>query len=213
MEEGFWHQRWCEGAIGFHLDKPNPLLVAHFDRLQLPSGSRIFLPLCGKTVDIAWLLAAGYRVAGAELSSIAIDALFEALGTRPVIEKVGALSRYRAPGIDIFVGNIFDLTAGALGPVDAIYDRAALVALPESMRSDYAAHLQALTGTARQLLISFEYDQSLIAGPPFAIDGTEVARLYASAYRLDNIAAVDVAGGLKGQAPAVERVWLLQPRE
>jgi thiopurine S-methyltransferase len=210
MEEGFWHQRWREGAIGFHLGEPNPLLVAHFDKLQLPSGSRIFLPLCGKTTDFSWLLAAGYRVAGAELSRIAIDALFDELGVTPTIEQAGALLRYRAPAIDIFVGNIFDVSASLLEPVDAIYDRAALVALPETMRTRYAAHLQAISGGAPQLLVSFEYDQRAIDGPPFSIDGDEVARLYAGAYRLENVDTVEVAGGLKGQVPAVERVWLLQ---
>lgn len=119
MEEGFWHQRWREGAIGFHLSAPNPLLVAHFERLQLAAGSRVFVPLCGKTTDFSWLLANGYRVAGAELSVIAIDALFDELGVTPTIERAGALSRYSAPAIDIFVGNIFDLSAALLGPVDA----------------------------------------------------------------------------------------------
>ena len=212
MEENFWHQRWREGAIGFHLGAPNPLLVAHFDRLQLPRGSRVLLPLCGKTTDFSWLLAAGFSVAGAELSSIAIDALFDELGVTPTIERVGALSRYSAPAIDIFVGNIFDLSAALLGPVDACYDRAALVALPEEMRGSYATHLQAITGGALQLLISFEYDQSRSDGPPFSIDGAEVARLYAATCHLENIATVDVDGGLKGRVPAVERVWLLRQR-
>lgn len=210
MEEGFWHQRWRDGAIGFHLGEANPLLVAHFGALQLAPGSRVFVPLCGKTVDISWLLAQGYRVAGAELSRIAIDALFEALGTEPTIEPVGELLRYSAPGIDIFVGNIFDLSAAALGSVDAVYDRAALVALPELMRDRYSAHLRAITGTAPQLLISFEYDQRKMEGPPFSIDVSEVARQYASAYRLDNIDTVDVPGGLKGVVSAIERVWLLR---
>jgi thiopurine S-methyltransferase len=210
MKEGFWHQRWRDGAIGFHLDAPNPLLVAHVARLQLAGGGRVFLPLCGKTRDISWLLANGYRVAGAELSDIAIDALFDELGVTPTVEREGALARYSAPAIDIFVGNIFDLSAGQLGPVDASYDRAALIALPVPMRDRYAVHLQAITDGAPQLLIGLEYDQSQADGPPFSIDGAEVARLYASTYRLENIATVEVAGGLKGRVPACERVWLLQ---
>jgi thiopurine S-methyltransferase len=97
-----------------------------------------------------------------------------------------------------------------LGPVDASYDRAALIALPVSMRDRYAPHLQAITDGAPQLLIGLEYDQSRIDGPPFSIDGAEVARLYGATCSLENIATVEVAGGLKGQVPAVERVWLLQ---
>lgn len=210
MEEGFWHKRWREGAIGFHLHEPNPLLVEHIERLQLAPGSRVFLPLCGKTNDIGWLLAQGYRVAGAELSRIAIDDLFDTLGIAPAIVQVDTLLRYSAPGIDIFVGNLFDLCAEWLGPVDAIYDRAALVALPADMRGRYCAHLVAITATAPQLLVSFEYDQRLLDGPPFAVDGAEVKRHYAATYRLDDVAAVAVPGGLKGQVPALEQVWLLR---
>lgn len=213
MDESFWHKRWQEGAIGFHLGEPNPLLTAYWARLRLAPGSRVFLPLCGKTNDIGWLLAQGYRVAGAELSRIAIDDLFDALGIEPTIEPVGTSLRYRGQDIDIFVGNIFDLRADALGRVDAIYDRAALIALPADMRTRYCAHLIAITAAAPQLLVGLEYDQSQLDGPPFSVDGSEVARHYASAYHPHEVAALDVAGGLKGQTPAIERVWLLAPAE
>src|SRR5690606_15848969 len=102
----------------------------HFDRLRLTAGSRLFLPLCGKTRDIAWLLEGGYRVAGVELSEVAIGVLFEELDLEPAIERSGNLLCYSGPGIDIHVGDIFELTAAQLGDVQAIYDRAALVALP-----------------------------------------------------------------------------------
>lgn len=210
MEEGFWHQRWQEGAIGFHLGEPNPLLTAHFAKLQLAPGSRVFLPLCGKTNDIGWLLSQGYRVVGAELSRIAIDDLFEALGIEPAIEPVGALLRYSAQGIDIFVGNIFDLSAELLGAIDAIYDRAALVALPADMRRRYTAHLMAIAATAPQLLVAFEYDQQRMEGPPFSVGGDEVQRHYAGTYRVTAVEAGAIPGGLKGKVPAIETVWLLQ---
>jgi thiopurine S-methyltransferase len=209
MDEHFWLQKWEANQIAFHQGEANPLLVAHFDALSLPKGSRVFLPLCGKTLDIHWLLSRGHRVCGAELSPIAIDQLFAELGVTPRITAIGPLTRYSAPGIDIFVGDIFKLTRGILGPVDAVYDRAALVALPEPMRDRYAAHLVEITGRPLQLLISFDYDQSLLDGPPFSVTGDEIARLYRGAYDLTLLARVDVAGGLKGRCPAEEVVWLL----
>jgi hypothetical protein len=127
MEHSFWHERWESGRIGFHQGKPNKLLLAHFDALGLADRSRVFLPLCGKTRDIAWLLSQGYRVAGAELSELAIRQLFEELGVEPVISNLGQFKRYSATDIEIFVGDIFSLTAELLGPVDAVFDRAALV--------------------------------------------------------------------------------------
>jgi thiopurine S-methyltransferase len=211
MDEQFWHRRWELSEIGFHEGKANALLVAHFGALSLADGSRVFLPLCGKTIDIHFLLSRGYRVAGAELSRIAIEQLFAELDVTPEIADVGSMSRYSAPGIDIFVGDIFDLSAEMLGPVDAVYDRAALVALPRPMRDRYAAHLMEITAKAPQLLIAFDYDQSVMAGPPFAVDGGEVERLYASSYGLALLARPGVQGGLKGQVPAWEGVWLLKP--
>jgi thiopurine S-methyltransferase len=170
----------------------------------------VFLPLCGKTLDIAWLLSRGYRVAGAELSRLAIEQLFAGLGVEPEITRVGDHDRYSAQGIDIFVGDIFALSGKILGPVDAVYDRAALVALPEAMRNRYTAHLMAITGKAPQLLISYEYDQSRLEGPPFSIRNAEVRRHYADNYDLALLASQDVPGGLKGQCAATENVWLLR---
>ena len=211
MHVDFWHQKWQKSEIGFHLPEANPLLVEYFHLLKLKPGARLFLPLCGKTLDIAWLLAQGCRVVGAELSAVAIDDLFKHLGVVPTVNQVGALLHYRAPNIDIFVGDVFRLSVAVLGYVDAVYDRAALVALPAEMRKDYTAHLMALTYYAPQLLICFEYDQALQAGPPFSVDAEEVGQHYQTAYQLNLIASIPVAGGLKGKCPAAEHVWHLTP--
>ena len=209
MDAQFWHDRWASNEIGFHKSEANPLLVNYLDELSLTTGSRIFLPLCGKTLDIGWLLARGYRVAGAELSAIAIDQLFAQLGVTPTITKVGALNHYHAPQVDLFVGDIFAMTPALLGPVDAIYDRAALVALPQDMRARYAAHLTTLTAQAPQLLISFEYDQRAMEGPPFSVSEEEIRKHYGQRYDIAVLTSLDVPGGLKGRCPATERVYLL----
>jgi thiopurine S-methyltransferase len=167
--------------------------------------------LCGKTLDIHWLLSRGHRVAGAELSAIAIRQLFADLGVTPRTTVIGKTTRYSSPGIDIFHGDIFDLSSGDLGAVDAVYDRAALVALPETLRNRYARHLAQITECAMQLIICFAYEQRLVAGPPFSVDDAEIARLYQSAYELRLLGSADVLGGLKGKCPATEHVWLLAP--
>ena len=210
MEPNFWHSKWAKGEIGFHEGTPNTLLIEHFAALSLPKGSRVFVPLCGKTRDIAWLLANGYQVVGVELSRLAIDELFDELGIAPTVAPIDKLARYQGKSIDIYVGDIFDLTRDMLGSVDAIYDRAALVALPEELRSRYAAHLITVTGAAPQLLISFDYDQQLMAGPPFAVSKEAVHRYYASQYQITPLLTRDVTGGLKGKVAATETIWLLQ---
>ncbi|MBN7798334.1 thiopurine S-methyltransferase [Parahaliea mediterranea] len=210
MDTEFWHHKWREGDIAFHEGAPNTLLQAHFQRLDIAGGSRVFLPLCGKTRDIAWLLEHGYRVAGAELSELAIRQLFDELGLEPRIDQTGNLTRYSADNIDIFVGDIFDLRRDTLGPVQAVYDRAALVALPADIRRRYSAHLVEITDAAPQLLITFDYDQSQMDGPPFSIDRAEVSRHYGAAYRMTELARQPVPGGLKGKAAAMESAWLLR---
>ena len=209
MDASFWHQRWEKHEIGFHESKPNPLLVKYFNKLSLAKGRRIFVPLCGKTLDIAWLLSHGYLVAGVELSQLAIEQLFLELGMQPTISEVGDVEQWCAQGLDIFVGDIFALSRQILGPVDAIYDRAALVALPEDIRSRYTAHVTEITAKAPQLLICFVYDQRMMDGPPFSVNYEEVHRHYADKYDVTLIASAEVSGGLKGKCPAKENLWLL----
>ncbi|PPC94074.1 MAG: thiopurine S-methyltransferase [Methylotenera sp.] len=210
MEASFWHQKWQRGEIAFHQNQANALLVAHFEKLNLRYGSRIFLPLCGKTLDIAWLLARGYQVVGAELSEIAIDELFQSLNLKPQVAHNGTLLHYSAKDIDLYVGDIFDLSASVLNQVDAIYDRAALVALPAEIRNQYASHLTNITHVAPQLVITYEYNQALIDGPPFSVCEEELKRCYGTAYAMTALETRDVEGGMKGKAASTETAWLLQ---
>lgn len=212
MEANFWHERWANNEIGWHERDFHPFLTTHFNELALPPVSRVFVPLCGKTRDIAWLLQQGCKVVGSELSELAVQQLFAELGVQPTLTAVGASQRYSAPDLDVFVGDIFALTPTQLGHVDAIYDRAALVALPPAMRSRYAAQLLALTGKAPQLLVCFEYDQNRMAGPPHSVPAAEVWAHYGRDYTLELAGSRTVAGGLKGGTPADELVWLLRPR-
>jgi thiopurine S-methyltransferase len=210
MEPDFWHQKWESNVIGFHKEEANPLLVSNIEALVLSKGSRVFVPLCGKTLDIAWLLSQDHRVVGIELSIIAVNQLFESLQLEPTIIEEEKLTHYRADNIDVYVGDIFDLTKTDLGAVDAIYDRAAFVALPYDMRKRYSQHLIAITDCAPQLLVTFEYDQTMMSGPPFSTTNLEINQHYQAAYDLSLLATEIVEGGLKGQCDAVENVWLLK---
>jgi len=208
----FWHERWKKNEIPFHERKANPLLVKHFKRLQLAKGARMFVPLCGKTLDIGWLRSNGYRVAGAELSEIAIEQLFAELGLKPTILKLkgGKVTRYFADKVEIFVGDIFGVTRKMLGRIDGIYDRADLVALPKNVRGRYTKHLMRITHKAPQLLVSFDYDQTVMPGPPFSISNAELVEHYGNSYDLQLLASASIPGGLKGKCPATENLWLLK---
>ena len=210
VKTSYWLQKWEQNKIAFHKSEANPFLVNYFEALALAQGCRVFVPLSGKTLDIGWLLAQGYRVAGAELIEIAIQQLFGELDVTPQIVEIGEVKHYSAENIDIFVGDIFQVSSEMLGSVDAIYDRAALVALPAAVRDRYTAHLRQMTDQAPQLLVTYEYDQTLLPGPPFSISSAEVQHHYGDHYAVSQLASQAVPGGLKGQCAARETVWLLQ---
>lgn len=212
MNTDFWRQRWESNNIAFHKSEANPALVNYFEALAIAKDSRVFVPLSGKTLDIGWLLAQGYRVAGAELIEIAIQQLFAELGVTPQILELGEVKHYSAEHIDLFVGDIFQISSEMLGSVDAIYDRAALVALPADVRDRYTAHLGQITAQAPQLLITYEYDQTLMSGPPFSISSDEVYRHYGDRYQISQMLSQELPGGFRGKCAARETVWLLQRR-
>ncbi len=212
MEAEFWLNKWQQQDIGFHLGEVNPMLKKHVDALYLGTQNRIFLPLCGKTNDIPWLLNKGYRVVGIELIETAVDQLFSALGLKPRILSTGPLKLYQAGDVEVFVGDIFTLQEAQLGPVDAVYDRAALVALPNNMRKRYTQHLTTITAGKPQLLITYAYDQQLRSGPPFSVDQQEVNQHYAANYHLSLLENSQVAVGNQKGVAAHELVWLLEPK-
>ena len=209
MDAEFWLDKWEKNQLAFHEGAPNRLLVAHFAKLGIPAGGTIFVPLCGKSHDMLWLRARGYRVVGVELSRLAVEQFFAENELTPTITRAGWFERFESDGIAILLGDLFELDDATLGKVDAIYDRAALVALPPDMRKRYGAYLIALTDGAPQLLVTFEYDQSVMPGPPHSVTEAEVGKHYDAQYQLELAETRDVAGGLKGRCPATESAWLL----
>lgn len=212
MNEQFWHDRWKNKQTAFHTAEANPLLTRNLSFLNPRKGATVFVPLCGKSNDLHWLAEQGYRVIGAELSPLAVQQLFEESSKQPSIRPAGSLQLYEAGTLSIFQGSIFELTAEMTGPVDIVYDRAALVALPQEMRDRYAHQIRSLAAEARQLVICYEYNQTCDDGPPFSVTEDELLRLYREHFDCSLLERVAVAGGLKGKCPAVEAVWHLQPR-
>ena len=210
MTNEFWLNCWKNNTIGFHEASPNKQLINHFSSFeQLLNGKRLFLPLCGKTTDIQWLLSKGYHVIGCELSSIAVEALFQSLKFTPTIRKLGPLIEYSGPNINIFCGDIFNLTSQLIGPIDGIYDRAALVALPADIRKKYAHHLIDITHRSSQFLITFTYDQTQMSGPPFSIDATDLNELYGTHYSFQHLSTNPVDPSLISAVSTLEHVTLL----
>ncbi len=184
MNPEFWRERWQIGQIGFHEGKPNDDLVAFWPTLGLASGARVLVPLCGKTHDLAWLRAQGHEVVGVELSEIACAAFFAEHGLTPSVETKGPFRSWSVPGLTILQGDVFALSEP--GAFDAVWDRAATVALPDDLRRRYADKLAQSTHRGAVMLLSaFDYPQSERSGPPFAVPPEEVEALYGHNFRIE----------------------------
>ena len=183
MEPRFWHDRWETNEIGFHQDDVNPLLLKHWGDLNAASGARVLVPLCGKSRDLTWLAEQGHEAVGVELSEIAAQAFFAEQGLRAQRRETGGFVDYEADcgagRVRILCGDFFALTAARVGEATAVFDRAALIAMPPAMRPRYAGQLQALLpADAPILLITLGYEEGQVNPPPFRVPREEIEALY-----------------------------------
>lgn len=175
MDPEFWHDRWRRGEIGFHQREFNDLLVSHWPRLGIDPQSKVFVPLAGKSQDMAWLAARGHRVVANELSEFAVDAFLCAQGLTPAEAYRGLFVVKYAGPYELWVGDYFALPRDAFRDVAAVWDRAALIAMPRTLQRLYAEKLSALLSPGtRVLLTSISYDPSEMGGPPFPVDSEQV---------------------------------------
>ncbi len=193
MHPDQWLDRWKQNRIGFHESTVNPRLRRYLPEFNLNPGEMIFLPLCGKTHDIAWLAQQGFQVVGIELSQIAIETFFAEHNLQyQQFESDRFLLRISG-NIRLIQGDYFDLQQEDLSACKMVYDKAALIAIDASNRNRYCAHMQSILPKATdQLLITLDYDQAEMAGPPFAVSTAEVSRYYASNYSLNVLEQNDV---------------------
>ena len=190
VDREFWLERWRLNQIGFHQVEFNARLMQHWASLEVPPGSRVFVPLCGKSRDMLWLAEQGHPVLGVELAAPAVEAFFAEAKLPNTQHTSGALTLYKSARINIFCRDFFELTPPDLTGVDAVFDRGALVALPGETRARYADHLLSLLSTGTEiLLLTIEYDQSRVAGPPFSITEKEVGTLFGKRCSIDVLEA------------------------
>lgn len=193
MKKDFWLERWEREEIGFHQDEINQHLRQYWHELHFAQSGEVFVPLCGKSLDMLWLKKQGYSVLGVEISSIAVQSFFKENGYIPNHITGNKFEICEADSIRIMCGDFFDLGKDDLANVRMVYDRASLVALPPEMREQYARHLvNILPSGTRILLITFDYPQAEMSGPPFAVSQKEVESLYSKHAGIRLLAQHDV---------------------
>ncbi|MCP5426152.1 MAG: thiopurine S-methyltransferase [Gammaproteobacteria bacterium] len=218
MEPKFWHDRWHKNEIGFHQETGNPHLRAFWASLGLTARHHVFVPLCGKSRDMIWLAEQGHTVLGVELSEIAVRDFFREQALTPKKSSAGPFEVWEIDELRLLCGDFFDLQATDLSDVDGVYDRASLIALPEDMRKGYVRHLlKILPPDAPLLLVTLEYPQETMNGPPFSVHEEEVHALYGARYAVELLKTHD---GLaesprfrdRGLPFMHEKVFHLRPR-
>ena len=203
MQQDFWLERWQKGETGFHQEQLNPYLAYFYGDKGVPIEKRqllkVFVPLCGKSVDMLWLAQNGYQVLGIECSEIAVKAFFETQNLEYQVVEGKSFSLYVSAAkesqarIEILQGDFFDLMPGDLEGVTDIYDRESMIALPEAMRLDYFKKMMELQDEGmRSLLITLTYPQQEMNGPPFSVTEDEINDLYSDQFRIDKLLGKDI---------------------
>ena len=192
MQADFWVKRWEQGKTGFHRTEFNEYLLNHWAELGLEPSASVLVPLSGKSLDMLWLSGRGHTVHGSELSQVAVEEFFRENDLQACHQDKGKLVHWQCGRNHLWHGDFFDLGPGDTGKIDAVYDRAALVALPPGVRPRYATHLQEIAQGAPILLVTLEYDEDAMAGPPFSVTGEEVKQLFGSGYVISLLSDNDI---------------------
>ena len=188
MQPEFWLNRWRTAQIGFHQAAVDRHLQAYWPTLGLPANSRVFVPLCGKSLDLLWLQTLGHAVIGVELSPLAVESFCMEHGIPARRRVLGCFDVYEADGLTLFCGDFFKLTPALLGSVSAVYDRAAQISWTAMLQEPYVEHLTGITRTGAQtLLIAVEYPQEQMSGPPFPLTRDAIHRLYTRHYSIEEL--------------------------
>ena len=189
-----WLQFWRDQRTDFHQQAVNQLLTRFWPNLESVAGSRVFVPLCGKSLDMLWLAEQGHDVIGVELSPVAVKAFFRENSLKPSKRRVGNFMLWKAGRISILCGDYFSLLSADLGVIDVVYDRAALTALPEDIRKRYVAHLSSLLPKSCKVLLLTAEDVEKVENLSAALNiDAEISALFANEFVIDLLHVESVA--------------------
>ena len=193
MDADFWHRRWRENNIAFHEGRVNGYLKVYFDRLKCNPGDTAFVPLCGKALDMKWISDQGCEVLGVELSPIACRQFFEENAIKYRTAREGPFDVYSGGSATLLCGDMFDMERPRFQRISAIYDRAAYIAFDPEARKRYAEFFLAmLPDGAPVLLLTLEYPQDIMDGPPFAVGEAEVRERFEPRYHVTHLETRDI---------------------
>jgi len=201
-DNSLWLQFWRDKRNDFHQETVNQLLTRFWLSFDPHPGGRVFVPLCGKSLDMLWLASQGYEVIGVELSTVAVKAFFAENHLQPTKRKIGKFTLWRHGKIGILCGDYFSLTKSDLGQIDIVYDRAALTALPEAIRAQYVSHLQRILPEKIKIFLLTAEDAEESPDDSIMIDA-EIVTLFSTEFHIEltHVEKVWEDSGLTSQPP------------
>tara|TARA_B100000315_G_scaffold154892_1_gene143414 strand:- start:417 stop:1073 length:657 start_codon:yes stop_codon:yes gene_type:complete len=215
MNPEFWRERWEKNDIGFHQEDINAPLQKYWQYLKLSEGESVFVPLCGKSRDLLWIQSRGHPVLGVEISPLGVETFFKENNLQTTSVSDGKFIRWKYGTLEILCGDFFDLQLSHLEKVAVVYDRASLVALPTEIREQYVKHfVSLLSRDIRVLLLTLEYQQKEMEGPPFSVSEEEVNNLYGNNFKIEKLHGQEILKDLprfkeRGLTSLTEKVFLL----
>jgi len=181
-----WHSHWSRKTPGFHEGRVNTYLQRFLPLFKLRPADTIFMPLCGKAVDMLWLSQQGFNVVGVELSKVAVESFFEESGLEFEQQEAGEFTLYHSPGITLYQGDFMHLEPQTLSTCSLVYDRASIIAIESFNRAAYKSKMLELIPKATPMLvITLAYNQAQMSGPPFSVPVDEIVKLYQPEYQVE----------------------------
>jgi thiopurine S-methyltransferase len=212
----FWIKRWVDGDIGWHHQETNQHLLSHWHRLDIAPGSAVFVPLCGKSLDLVWLARNGYSIVGVEISTKAIEEFFAERGLTPERTKSEVFEIFQAGDYRLLCGDIFRLEPEHIQGITAVYDRASLVALDPKQRRRYAELISSiLSADCSVLLVAMDYPETEMQGPPYSVPESEVIELFGDGFSITKLHSLDLLKETeryteKGLSRLSEQIYMLE---
>lgn len=217
MNKTYWLNRWETGNIRFNQPTPHRFLIKHYQSLGLHPHEQVFVPLCGKSIDMIWIMAQDQRVIGVEISPIAILDFLKENKLDAVEFKDGAFQVYQNASFTLYNGDLFNLTAKHLSEIKAVYDRGSLTAMPpNTLRSQYVDWVKnTIPENCKILLVVLEHGAPDVMEPPFSTTLEEVNLCFANQFSVtqlerEYIAEIPAHWEARGVHDLYECAYLLQ---
>jgi thiopurine S-methyltransferase len=185
-----WDWLWKNGGTPWVTESVHPLLSEYIDQLTLGRANcRTFVPLCGNTIDLKWLVEQGHRVVGLEVSETAILQFFERCGWEQEVKQLEGIENgklYTACDgrLQIYQCDMFAVSKDILGSFNCVWDRGSLGAISPDTRKGYVEIISSIVADDGRILLEVIEHEGTgnFHGPPYSLKEQDIANLLSNGF-------------------------------